>query len=51
MSTIENSVKIIGLRNRLIHAYDSIDNTIIWAILKRHVEPLKIEVLTLLADT
>jgi len=41
---IQNSSKIIGLRNRLIHAYDSIDNSIIWTIIKNHLENLKIEV-------
>lgn len=41
---ILHSQKIVGLRNRLIHAYDSIDNSIIWAILKNHIEDLKTEV-------
>lgn len=41
---IENDKKIIGFRNRLVHAYDSIDNTIVWAILNRHLENLEIEI-------
>lgn len=41
---IENDKKIIGFRNRLIHAYDSIDNSIVWAILKRHLENLEHEI-------
>jgi uncharacterized protein with HEPN domain len=41
---LENVRQIIGLRNRLIHAYDSIDNSIIWAILKKYLLPLKNEV-------
>lgn len=41
---IQNDKQIIGFRNRLIHAYDSIDNSIVWAILKRHLNNLKIEV-------
>jgi len=41
---IENDKHIINFRNRLIHAYDSIDNSIIWAIIKRHLNPLKIEI-------
>ncbi|HSV87330.1 MAG TPA: HepT-like ribonuclease domain-containing protein [Bacteroidales bacterium] len=43
-SKIDNSKKIVGLRNRLIHTYDSIDPTMIWAILKNHLPPLKSEV-------
>jgi len=46
---IENEKQIVAFRNRLIHAYDNLDNSIIWAILSRHVMPLKIEVKKLLA--
>lgn len=41
---IENARQIVGFRNRLIHAYDSIDNSIVWVIIKRHLNPLKVEV-------
>ncbi len=41
---IENDRQIIGFRNRLVHAYDSIDNTIVWVIIKRHLSRLKIEI-------
>lgn len=41
---IENDKQIIGFRNRLVHAYDSIDNSIVWAIIHRHLENLKIEI-------
>jgi uncharacterized protein with HEPN domain len=41
---IENDKQIIGFRNRLVHAYDSIDNSIIWAIINRHLEKLKVEI-------
>ncbi len=44
---LDNARKIVGLRNRLIHSYDSIDTSIIWAIIKNHLTPLKIEVLKL----
>jgi uncharacterized protein with HEPN domain len=37
--------QIISLRNRLIHSYDNIDDRIIWTIVKRHLPPLKQEVL------
>lgn len=41
---LQNSRKIIGLRNRLVHAYDSIDPTMVWVILALHIVPLKKEV-------
>lgn len=41
---IDDSRKIIGFRNRLIHAYDSIDPTIIWAIIKVHLPVFKNEI-------
>jgi uncharacterized protein with HEPN domain len=43
-STLINARKIVGFRNRLIHAYDAIDPSIIWAIIKRHLDPLKKEI-------
>lgn len=42
---MKNARKIVGFRNRLIHAYDAIDPSIIWAIIKKHLEPLKIEII------
>ena len=42
---LENSKQIIGFRNRLIHAYDNIDNAIIWTILKKYLNPLKKELM------
>lgn len=42
--SLENARKIVGFRNRLIHAYDAIDSSMIWAILKRHLPNLKNEV-------
>lgn len=47
-SGLQNSSQIISLRNRIIHAYDSIDSAIIWAILKNHVPLLESEVRELL---
>lgn len=41
--SIQNDKQIIGFRNRLIHAYDSIDNAIVWVVVKRHLQKLKIE--------
>ncbi len=42
--TIQNDKQIIGFRNRLVHAYDSIDNAIVWVIVKRHLQELKLEI-------
>lgn len=49
-SKIDNAKKIIGLRNRIIHTYDSIDPTMIWAILRNHLPPLKTEVSKLINE-
>jgi len=45
---IENEKQIVDFRNRLVHAYDSLDNSIIWAIIKKHLQPLKEEILHLI---
>lgn len=45
---ITNARKIVNTRNRLIHGYDDIDNTEIWAILINHLPILKKEVNILL---
>lgn len=33
--SLENSRKIVGFRNRLIHAYDAVDSSMVWVIIKR----------------
>ena len=45
---IQNDKQIVSFRNRLVHAYDSIDNSIVWAIISKHLQPLKTEVTKLL---
>ena len=42
---LNNAKKIVGFRNRLIHTYDAVDSSIIWAIIKKHLNPLKQEVI------
>ena len=42
--SLENARRIVGFRNRLIHAYDAVDSSMIWAILKKHLSPLKQEI-------
>ncbi|MEZ4944733.1 MAG: HepT-like ribonuclease domain-containing protein [Cyclobacteriaceae bacterium] len=44
---LKNASQIISLRNRLIHSYDNVDDSIIWSIITRHLRPLKDEVETL----
>jgi uncharacterized protein with HEPN domain len=41
---LEYTAQIKGLRNRIIHAYDSINDAVIWAIIKKHLPALKTEV-------
>jgi uncharacterized protein with HEPN domain len=42
--TIKNVVRIIGLRNQIIHGYDSVSDENIWGILTLHIPKLKSEV-------
>jgi len=43
-NNLENASQIISLRNRLIHSYDNVDDSIIWSIVTRHLRPLKEEI-------
>lgn len=45
---VDNGGKIIAMRNRIIHSYDNIDSSVIWAIVKNHLAPLKREVISLI---
>jgi uncharacterized protein with HEPN domain len=42
--SLKNARKIVGFRNRIIHAYDAVDSSIIWAIIKKQLAPLYQEV-------
>ena len=42
--SISSKKLIIGLRNRVIHGYDKIDNEIIWGVIVRHLPKLKSEI-------
>jgi len=46
---INNARNIVGTRNRIIHSYDSISDTLIWSIITVHLPKLKEEVKQLLA--
>jgi uncharacterized protein with HEPN domain len=41
---IKEAYRIIGLRNQIIHAYDSISDENIWAIIINHLPRLKNEI-------
>ena len=41
---IENAKKIVGLRNHIIHSYDSISDEVVWAIVINHIPKLKNEI-------
>jgi uncharacterized protein with HEPN domain len=42
--SLDNASKIVAFRNRLIHAYDAVDSSMVWAIIKKHLPLLKSEV-------
>ncbi len=42
---LSNSRMIVNFRNRLIHSYDNIDDSIVWSIVVRYLQPLKQEVI------
>jgi uncharacterized protein with HEPN domain len=46
---LSNMPQIIAVRNRLIHAYDKVDDIVIWAIVDEHLSHLKLEVQNALA--
>jgi uncharacterized protein with HEPN domain len=41
---LQNSREIVNFRNRIIHAYDSVDDSIVWAIRTNHLPILKKEI-------
>ena len=42
--SFSNAKQMIDFRNRLIHSYDNIDNSIVWVIIKKHIPILKEEI-------
>jgi uncharacterized protein with HEPN domain len=41
---IDNARRIIGLRNQIIHGYDSVSDENIWGIITAHLPKLKAEI-------
>ena len=42
--------KIVGLRNRSVHGYDSLDEELIWDVVQNHLPVLKHQVEALLEE-
>lgn len=47
---ITNSRKLVDVRNRIIHGYDSVSDDVIWGIIVKHLPILKGEVSNLLNE-
>jgi uncharacterized protein with HEPN domain len=47
---ITDSRKIIAMRNRIIHGYDSVDDVVIWNTIVRNIPILKAEIEKLLKN-
>jgi len=47
---ISNTRAIIGLRNQVIHSYDSISDENIWSVLINHLPKLKVEIDSLISS-
>lgn len=47
---ISNSRKIVDVRNRIIHGYDSVSDDVIWGIVVKNLPVLKEEVENLLNE-
>jgi uncharacterized protein with HEPN domain len=45
--TIKEAFRIVGLRNQIIHGYDSVSDENIWSIIVNHLPKLRSEVETL----
>lgn len=39
-SSLPDLPRIVGMRNRIIHGYDSVDDEIVWDAIQHHVPPL-----------
>jgi uncharacterized protein with HEPN domain len=38
---VESARAIVGMRNRLIHSYDSVDDKIVWEVVRNYLPALK----------
>jgi uncharacterized protein with HEPN domain len=42
--SITNARRIVDLRNRVIHAYDAVDNVLVWSVIIKNLPALKTEI-------
>jgi hypothetical protein len=49
--SISNSRRIVDTRNRIIHSYDAVNDTVVWSIVIKHLPVLKNEIVQLLEIT
>lgn len=47
---IKSARLIVDLRNRVIHAYDAVDDIIIWKVIMKDLPVLKVDVTSLLGE-
>jgi uncharacterized protein with HEPN domain len=38
---VDSARAIVGMRNRLIHSYDNVDDKIVWEVVRQHLPELK----------
>ena len=48
--SVSNAGQIIGLRNRIIHEYEAVNDATIYTIIKKYLPVLKVEVQNLLTN-
>lgn len=48
--SISYARQIVDLRNKVIHAYDNVNDIVIWSIIMNHLPVLKLEVELLMKD-
>lgn len=48
-SSLPEAPRIVAFRNILIHAYDVVDNNVVWDVIQHKLPALHAQVLTLLA--
>ena len=46
---VSNARKIVDVRNRVVHGYDSVSDETMWGIVINHLPPLKAEIKALVA--
>lgn len=47
---ISNSRKLVDVRNRIIHGYDTVSDDVIWGIVVKHLPILRTETERLLSE-